>query len=229
MTPNYFRLHHFKVLGALQVEIAGKDSPTLELQEHDWLSIEAPSGFGKTTLLRGLLGLEKTEGEFWLDERRIDGLPPQKREIGMAFQDHLLFPHLTAAENVAFGLQIRGVKKSEALSEAHSLMKVLGMGDKNDAPIRVLSGGERQRLTLLRAMIWKPKLLILDEPFKGLDDTAKAQALRLLTQFNAQNRTAVLCVSHPSEQGADLSSVNTAKLVGTASGGATHVRKFYCP
>lgn len=218
---NHFELKSFEVLSEFHVQV---DHATLGL--HQVLSIEAPSGFGKTTLLRGLLGLEKTKGEFWLDGKRVDSLKPEDRNIGMVFQDHLLFPHLNAVENVAFGLRMRKVPKKEAHAQAKAAMDDFGLSEKYDAPITVLSGGERQRLSILRAVIWKPKLLILDEPFTGLDEARKEKVVEFLTQFNAQNRMNVIFVSHPTDQSPTFSTNVSARLVGDAPGDATHVRKF---
>lgn len=151
-----------------------------------------PSGCGKTSLLRVAAGiLRATGGRVLLDGSEIDGpkrfLPPEKRNVGMVFQDFALFPHLTAVQNVAFGLHM--LERKEALKIATLMLERVGLtGFRNVYP-GALSGGEQQRVALARAMVPRPKVMLLDEPFSGLDqrlrDSVRSETLALLQETRA--------------------------------------------
>ena len=135
----------------------------------------------------------------------------------MVFQDHVLFSHLNAIENVMVGLRLRS--KSRSLTEkmmhgqAADMMKRLQLEHRQNAPITELSGGERQRLALLRAVIWKPKMLLLDEPWKGLDSKTQLAQLDFLRQILAERPIPVLCVSHQADQNTGQEGSNRPGLV----------------
>ncbi len=199
--------------------------PSLELRRNDWVSVQAPSGFGKTTLLRAIAGLDPAKGQLSIDGKRIDGFPVHERNIGFVFQDHLLFSHLNALENVMVGLKLRGVNEDESLLKATELMNKLDLEGRIHAPIQELSGGERQRVALLRALIWVPQILLLDEPFKGLDETTQRQMSDFIRQFVAEHGIPVLCVSHQNEGNQAWATVS---LVGQLLGEKHHgTRTFH--
>ena len=143
---------------------------SFEATEGRVLSLLGPSGCGKTTMLRCIAGFENPDrGEIYLDDRKITSIPPEKRGIGMVFQNYALWPHMTVYGNLAFGLQIRKVPKDEINKK---IKKVLGMvqleGYENRYP-RQMSGGQQQRIAMARALVFEPGIMLLDEPLSNLD------------------------------------------------------------
>jgi len=165
---------------------------TFSIEPGEIVCLLGPSGCGKTSLLRVAAGiLRATSGRVLLDGSEIDGpkrfLPPEKRNVGMVFQDFALFPHLTAVQNVAFGLHM--LERKEALKIATLMLERVGLtGFRNVYP-GALSGGEQQRVALARAMVPRPKVMLLDEPFSGLDqrlrDSVRSETLALLKETRA--------------------------------------------
>ena len=149
------------------VAVAGID---LEVRDGEFLTLLGPSGCGKTTTLGLIAGFfPPSAGEIFLRGRPVAGLPPFKRDIGVVFQDYALFPHMTAGENVAFGLRMRGLPKEEIqnrVTEALGLVQLGGLAERR--PLE-LSGGQRQRVALARALVIRPAVLLLDEPLSNLD------------------------------------------------------------
>lgn len=162
-----------------------------------------PSGCGKTTLLRIAAGIERPQaGRVLIDNLEMAGpkhfVPPEKRNIGLMFQDFALFPHMSIIDNVAFGL--RGLRRADALKEARLALKRVGLEEhESDYPHR-LSGGEQQRVALARAIVPRPQVMLMDEPFSGLDqrlrDSVRAETLALLKETRA---TAMLVTHDPAE------------------------------
>ncbi|XVU23716.1 sulfate/molybdate ABC transporter ATP-binding protein [Actinoplanes sp. CA-054009] len=151
------------------------------------VALLGPNGAGKTTALRALAGLVENDGHILIDGVRIDREPPEKRRIGVVFQDYLLFPHLSALDNVAFGPRCRRVPRREARERAREWLSRVGLSDHVRKKPRQLSGGQAQRVALARALAAEPKLLLLDEPLAALDartrlDT-RAQLRRHLSAF----------------------------------------------
>jgi molybdate transport system ATP-binding protein len=134
------------------------------------LGMLGPNGAGKTTALRALAGLEPlTGGHVVLDGTDVTAAPPEQRDVGVVFQDYLLFPHLTALENVAYGLRARGLHKAAARADAAEWLDQVGLTDRAGHRPRQLSGGQAQRVALARALAPRPRLLLLDEPLAALD------------------------------------------------------------
>src|SRR6266581_1649385 len=157
------RIH--AVVGAFELDMQ------LAVAAGELVAVLGPNGAGKTSLLRALAGLlSLSAGRVTLDgvvlEDPAEGIrvPTERRPVGMVFQDYLLFPHLSAVENVAFGLRARGVRRAEARRTAQGWLERLGLPDVADAGPRALSGGQQQRVALARALATKPRLLLLDEP-----------------------------------------------------------------
>ncbi|EXG79701.1 ABC transporter ATP-binding protein [Cryptosporangium arvum] len=145
------------------------------------LGVIGPNGAGKTTLLRALAGLTPlTGGRIELAGRRLDDVPVEDRKVGVVFQDYLLFPHLSALENVAYGLRVRGVRKAEARAAAHEWLDRFGLAGHAGKRPGGLSGGQAQRVALARALAVDPDLLLLDEPLSALDAGTR---LRLRTDL----------------------------------------------
>ena len=176
---------------------------SFDLAPGEIICLLGPSGCGKTTLLRIAAGIERPEaGRVLIDNLEMTGprhfVPPEKRNIGLMFQDFALFPHMSIINNVAFGL--RGLRRADALKEARQALKRVGLEDYGqDYPHR-LSGGEQQRVALARAMVPRPQVMLMDEPFSGLDqrlrDSVRAETLALLKETRA---TAMLVTHDPVE------------------------------
>jgi molybdate transport system ATP-binding protein len=164
------------------------------------VAVLGPNGAGKTTLLRALAGLDEMEGRVVLDGEVLDDsargvhIPAERRRAGLVFQDHVLFPHLSAVENVAFGLRAQG--RPHATAIARRWLNEAGLGDRADALPRALSGGQAQRVALLRALATEPKLLLLDEPLSALDVSIRAEVRRELSRQLASFHGVRLLVTH---------------------------------
>src|SRR6202047_732528 len=141
------------------------DRVSLTIEPGSMVALLGPSGCGKTTTLRMIAGLaEPSAGEIFLDERPITRVPVHRRNIGMLFQNYALFPHMTVAENIAFGLETRGIRRAaaaERVADALQLVQLPGYGDRLPGQ---LSGGQQQRVARARALVVEPALLLLDEP-----------------------------------------------------------------
>ncbi|MFF1447777.1 ABC transporter ATP-binding protein [Streptomyces sp. NPDC058274] len=166
----------------------------------DVVALLGPNGAGKTTALRALAGLTPLSagGHLRLDGASLDRTPPESRPVGVVFQDYLLFPHLSALDNVAFGPRCHGVPKAEARAQAAGWLDRMGLADHASAKPRRLSGGQAQRVALARALATHPRLLLLDEPLAALDARTRidvrAQLRRHLADFEA---VAVLVTHDP--------------------------------
>ncbi len=153
--------------GAAQAAVAGI---SLELPKGALLALLGPSGCGKTTTLRMIAGLEKPdEGRVLVAGRDVTALPPHRRNMGVVFQSYALFPHMSAAGNVAFGLEMRGVARAERAERVRQALALVGLEELAARRPRQLSGGQQQRVALARALAIQPDLLLLDEPLSALD------------------------------------------------------------
>lgn len=174
------------------------------------------SGIGKTSLLRLLAGLDPADaGRVWVGDREITRLPPEKREVGMVFQEQALFPAMNVMENVTFGLRMRGVSRGEAEARALRWIESTGLSGRVLAPISALSGGERQRVAFIRAVIWKPSFLLLDEPFSALDGELRNTLRKELIGLHELWPVPMLVVTHDQ---ADLDMIATCRLRFSDSG-----------
>jgi molybdate transport system ATP-binding protein len=184
-------------LGTLNLDVL------LAADAGELVAIVGPNGAGKTTLLRALAGLVplhdgriELDGDVFEDVDTRISVPPERRPISLMFQDGLLFPHMTARENVAFGLRARRVPKHHAMQRADSLLAQVGLSEHvSTAPAR-LSGGERQRVALARALITEPRLLLLDEPLAAVDVSARVDLRRVLRDQLARYDGIRLLVTH---------------------------------
>lgn len=179
------------------------DNITFCMQAHEILSFVGPSGCGKTTTLRLIAGLERPEqGIIRLDQHIISDahtfVPPEKRNIGMVFQDHALFPHLSVFDNIAFGLQ--GNTKAEKKDRVSELMKLVGVEALSKRFPHVLSGGERQRIALARALAPEPALLLMDEPFSSLDAHLRLEVREQIRNILKASQSTVIFVTHDQEE-----------------------------
>jgi molybdate transport system ATP-binding protein len=176
---------------------------TIDAAPGEIVVLLGPNGAGKTTLLRAIAGLVPLDrGEVTLDGAVLDDVarglhvPPEGRSIGVVFQDYLLFPHLSAIENVAFGLLARGTDRHHALARAREWLERLGLGAQADARPRALSGGQAQRVALARALAFEPRVLLLDEPLAALDAAARGEVRRDLKRHLASFAGIRVVVTH---------------------------------
>jgi molybdate transport system ATP-binding protein len=160
------------------VRVAGRVDATFTAEPGEVLAVIGPNGAGKSTLLHALAGLVDAEGTALLGGTDLLRLPVRARRVGLVFQGQLLFPHLTAADNVAFGLRARGRGRAAAAAVARDWLERFGIADLADRKPRELSGGQAQRVAIARALATDPDVLLLDEPFTGLDVSVQ-MALRI--------------------------------------------------
>lgn len=154
-------------------------SATLDIKSGETVVLLGPSGCGKTTMLRIIAGLEQPDigGRVLFDGKDVTGLPIERRNVGMVFQSYALFPNMSVADNIGYGLKIRGVSKRERIDRIAELVALTNIGGLEDRRIDQLSGGQRQRVALARAVAIRPSVLLLDEPLTALD-TALRERLR---------------------------------------------------
>ncbi|MCV3273448.1 heme ABC exporter ATP-binding protein CcmA [Roseobacter sinensis] len=170
------------------------------------VSLLGPSGCGKTTLLRIIAGLTSADaGDVVLDGRAITKVPAHKRNISVVFQSYALFPHLTVAENLAFGLRARGMAKAQTGPQVADALALVRMSDFAERPVAALSGGQQQRVAVARALIVDPVLLLLDEPFSALDRKLReTMQVELKSLLRDRGMTAVF-VTHDQEEAMGVS------------------------
>jgi putative spermidine/putrescine transport system ATP-binding protein len=184
---------------------AAVDAVSLEVRAGELLALIGASGSGKTTTLRIAAGYEQPdEGSVVLVDaggksRDITDLPPQKRGFGMVFQHYALFPHMNVEENVAFGLEARGVRKGDRLERARRALENVGLGHAGPRPVQSLSGGEQQRVALARALVIEPQVLLLDEPLSNLDPTLRQTTRDELRAMLHRLQVTALFVTHDQE------------------------------
>lgn len=165
-----------------------------------------PSGCGKSTLLRAIAGLNTIdEGEIIIDGRRVDGLAPKDRGLGMVFQHYALFPNMNVLDNVKFGLEMKGVDKKTRDTEAKKMIDLVGLTGKEDAYPANLSGGQQQRVALARSLVTKPDVLLLDEPLSALDAQIRVQLRGLIKSLQAELGITVILVTHDQEEAMSMS------------------------
>jgi spermidine/putrescine transport system ATP-binding protein len=151
-------------------EVVAVDDLSLEVERGRFYALLGPSGCGKTTTLRMIGGFEEpTAGTIYLGDRAVTGLPPHRRDVNTVFQSYALFPHLTIFENVAFGLRRRGVKGDDLKGRVEEMLRIVGLEGFGGRKPRQLSGGQQQRVAVARALVNRPRVLLLDEPLGALD------------------------------------------------------------
>jgi putative spermidine/putrescine transport system ATP-binding protein len=177
------------------------DGLDLQLAPGELVALLGPSGCGKTTALRVLAGMERIDsGEVIVDGKDISGVPVRKRDMGMVFQSYSLFPNLSALENVAFGLRVRGRATTERRRRAAELLDMVGLADQSAKYPHQMSGGQQQRVALARALAIEPRVLLLDEPLSALDAKVRLQLREQIRLLQTQLGTTTLFVTHDQEE-----------------------------
>ncbi len=170
---------------------------TLTLASGELVALLGPSGCGKTTTLRMIAGFETpTEGQVLLADRDVTEAPPEKRNCGMVFQNYALFPHLTVHQNVAFGLQMRGIDRTEVDRRVAEILDKVGLGGLGGRFPRQLSGGQQQRAALARALVINPNVLLLDEPLANLDAKLREEMRFYIRSLQREFHITTLYVTH---------------------------------
>jgi multiple sugar transport system ATP-binding protein len=169
----------------------------LDIHEHEFMVLVGPSGCGKTTALRMIAGLESvTEGQILIGERIVNDVAPKDRDVAMVFQNYALYPHMSVRENMAFGLQIRRIPRSEIDALVQDAAAILGLGELLERKPKALSGGQRQRVALGRALVRKPAVFLFDEPLSNLDADLRVHMRAELSKLQQRLRTTTVYVTH---------------------------------
>ena len=178
----------------------------LNIRRGEFLTLLGPSGSGKTTTLMMLAGFETpTSGQIILDGQRIDRLAPHKRGIGVVFQNYALFPHMSVANNVAFPLRMRGLSRSETETRVMKALDMIRMKDLAQRMPGEISGGQQQRIALARALVFEPKLVLMDEPLGALDKQLREHMQIEIKHLHAQLGITVVYVTHDQTEALTMS------------------------
>jgi ABC-type Fe3+/spermidine/putrescine transport system ATPase subunit len=169
----------------------------LEVLDGEMVALLGPSGTGKTTVLKAVAGLiQPYQGEIFIDGQPVNNLPPEKRSAVMVFQKSLLFPFLNVAQNIAFGLRMRGRQDRDTRQKIQEIMQLTQLSGLGQRKVHELSGGQQQRVSLARALVLKPAILLLDEPLSNLDANLRQQMRELIQDIQAETRITTLFVTH---------------------------------
>lgn len=178
----------------------------LDIKHGEFLTLLGPSGCGKTTLLRLIAGFEQpTAGAIYLDGEQMAGLPADKRPVNTVFQQYALFPHMTVAQNVAYGLKLKKVPKDEIKTRVSQALEMVQLGHLANRKPQDLSGGQQQRVAIARAVINRPKLLLLDEPLSALDYKLRLQMQSELKRLQRELGITFVFVTHDQEEALSMS------------------------
>lgn len=177
----------------------------LTVQAGEFIALLGPSGCGKSTALNCVAGLlPLTDGSIWLDQQRIDQLPPERRGFGMVFQNYALFPHLTVRRNVAFGLVMRGIPRKEIRGRVDAALELVQLQAHADKlPVR-LSGGQQQRVAIARAIVIEPPLILMDEPLSNLDAKLRLEMRAEIKRIHRDLQRTTIYVTHDQDEALSL-------------------------
>ncbi|NJO76267.1 MAG: ABC transporter ATP-binding protein [Leptolyngbyaceae cyanobacterium RM1_406_9] len=200
---SYLQLNHlFKAYG----QTMAVQDVTLQVQAGEFISLLGPSGCGKTTILRMIAGFERpTGGAIRLESQDITQVPASQRDMGMVFQSYSLFPHMTASQNIAFGLRVKRLPKPKQRQRVAEMLELVGLGNMGDRYPHQLSGGQQQRVALARALAIAPRMLLLDEPLSALDAKVRLQLRNEIRRIQQQLGITTLFVTHDQEEALSIS------------------------
>ncbi len=177
----------------------------LKIKNRDFFGIVGGSGCGKTTLLKIIAGLIDLDyGKIYMNEKALNDILPQRRNIGMIFQENLLFPHMNVYENISFGLKIKKVQKREILKLIDDVLQSVGLKGFEKRYPNELSGGQKQRVSLARALVLKPEVLLMDEPFSALDPELRKDMRNLILKIHKEYNMTIVFVTHDIEEAFNL-------------------------
>ena len=210
-------------------QVVALDGLDLDIAPGELVSLLGPSGCGKTTALRIVAGLEHSDaGAVLVDGKDISKVPANKRDMAMVFQSYSLFPNLTAGENVAFGLRLRGVSPAERRKRAGELLELVGLNQHYERYATQMSGGQQQRVALARALAIEPKVLLLDEPLSALDAKVRVQLRDEIRGLQQRLGITTLFVTHDQEEALSMSDrvavMNAGRLEQCASPDEVYTR-----
>jgi len=177
--------------------IMAVEDANLEIRDKEFLVLVGPSGCGKSTTLRMIAGLEEiTKGDIFIDDKRVNDVPPKDRDIAMVFQNYALYPHMTVYKNMAFGLKLRKYPKAEIDQRVRDASEILGIQELLERKPKELSGGQRQRVAVGRAIVRKPKAFLFDEPLSNLDAKMRVQMRTEISKLHSQLSATMIYVTH---------------------------------
>lgn len=179
---------------------------SLEIKEGEFFTLLGSSGCGKTTLLRMIAGFNTIEGgEFYFNDKLINDIPSYQRNIGMVFQNYAVFPHMTAAKNIGYGLKQRKIKDPEYSNKVNDILEVVQISELKDRMPPNMSGGQQQRVALARAIVIQPDVLLMDEPLSNLDAKLRIEMRSAIKQIQNQFKITTLYVTHDQEEALSMS------------------------
>ena len=182
------------------------DDLSLSVRRGEFFTFLGPSGSGKSTILRMVAGLERPDrGRILIDGRDVAAVPPWHRNLGMVFQQYAVFPHMSVAENVAYGLKVRRLQSAEVARRVAEMLELVGLAALSGKNVTLLSGGEQQRVALARALAPEPRMLLLDEPLSALDEKIRRAMQVELKQVHRKTGTTFLYVTHDQEEALTMS------------------------
>ncbi len=198
--------HVVKAFGAGPSAVRALDDVSVEIGGGEFFTLLGPSGCGKTTLLRLIAGFEMpTMGEIFLDGADISALPPNRRPVNTVFQSYALFPHLTVAENIGFGLKMQGKPRAEVAGTVARMLALIQLEPMAQRKVNQLSGGQQQRVALARALAPQPKVLLLDEPLSALDAKLRREMQSELKRLQRETGITFVFVTHDQEEALTMS------------------------
>ncbi len=192
------------------------DALSLSIRDGEFVTLLGPSGCGKTTTLRIIAGfIQPDEGDVYFGSERINGVPPHKRQVNTIFQRYALFPHYNVFDNVAYGLRVKNVPKDEIKERVHEMLRLVNLEGLEHRKISKLSGGQQQRVAVARAVINRPKVLLLDEPLAALDLKLRKDMQRELKNIQKQLGITFIFVTHDQEEALSMS--DTVDFIGESN------------